>query len=35
MIAIGITAFVVWLFAKPGLWIIGIVGLFFLLMLVL
>jgi hypothetical protein len=35
VIAVGITAVVVWLFAKPGLWIIGIVGIFFLLMLVL
>jgi hypothetical protein len=35
VIAVGITAFVLWLFAKPGLWFVGIVGLFFLLMLVL
>jgi hypothetical protein len=34
VIAVGITAFIVWLFAKPGLWFIGIVGLLFLLILV-
>jgi hypothetical protein len=34
VIAVGISAFVIWLFAKPGLWVIGVVGLFFLLILV-